>query len=199
MNRTDQELLEKLSRGDKAALRELFDQYYPYLVSIVLAHTQDLEMAKDVAQEVFIYLWKKREVLSIHTGLKPYLRKAAINRMLNKLKRQRFQVLRNEEVDPSESHFAPETPETPETQLSDKELGNLIQETIDGLPEKCKLVFQLCRVEGLSHKEIAEKLGISTKTIENQMTKALKVLRKAIAQYENSHLRILLFLIFEFI
>ena len=190
MNKKDQELLTKLKEGDQKALRILFDQYYPYLVSIVLAHTKDLDMAKDVAQEVFLYIWNKREQLQIQTALKPYLRKAAINRMLNKLKRKRFQVLRSEEE--TEIYI---TQQTPETHLADKELGKLIQHTIDQLPERCRLIFQLCRMEGLSHKEVAEKLDISTKTIENQMTKALKILRSTIAKYENSHLYILFLLI----
>ncbi len=180
MSSTDQVLLERLGQGDKKALRELFDQYYPYLVSVVLAHHKDLDMAKDVSQEVFIQIWQKREELTIQSALKPYLRRAAINRMLNRLKSKKFQVLRGEDMpESSDPH------DTPLKHLEGQELANHLQGVIEQLPEKCRLVFQLCRMEGLSHKEIAERLDISPKTIENQMTKALKILRTAVSQYED--------------
>ena len=187
MHTTDQELLERMSREDKTALRALFDTYYPYLVSVVLANTQDIDLAKDVAQEVFIQVWKKREELHIHSSLKSYLRRAAINRMLNKLKSRRFEVVKSENVPEVSSPH-----DTPQHDMEGSELAQHLQQTIDRLPEKCRLIFQLCRLEGLSHKEIAQQLDISTKTIENQMTKALKILRKAVIHYEDKLISIFL-------
>ena len=178
-----------LRAGKEIALRKIFDSYYKYLLVTAYNIVNDQSKAKDLAQDVFYELWKKREKIQINTSLKAYLRRSVINRSINFLKSQkRFQFgddALSAEWESKESDAQQE--------LEGSDLQNIINQAIDSLPEKCKLIFKLSRLEKFSHKEIAEKLGISTKTIENQMTKALKTLRTAIAKYKE--LGIIIFLI----
>ena len=189
MNLTDQQLLARLRQGDRDALRVLFDQYYPYLISVVLKLSGDLELSKDIAQEVFLEIWKRREKLEIEIALKPYLRRAGINRMLNKLKSNRLDFREHEDL-PEEADQASD----PQHLLEASDLQQAIQQAIDLLPPKCRLIFTLKRIEGMSHDEIAEELQISKKTIENQMTKALKMIRASLikAGHKNKLLTVIL-------
>ncbi|MEM7369715.1 MAG: RNA polymerase sigma-70 factor [Bacteroidota bacterium] len=183
MQQTDQQLTFRLNQGDKQAFRQLFDQYYPYLISTVLKLSGDMELARDVSQEVFFTIWKNREKLQITSSLKAYLRRAAVNRMLNHLKAQKYQ-----HTDTGPILDAPLEGETVLQQLEAGDLQRIIQQAIDQLPQRCRMIFLLCRVEGLSHKEISAQMNISPKTVENQMTKALKTLKKAIHPYTTNDL-----------
>lgn len=172
---TEKELLQQLKNGDQKAFRTLFDRFYKYLVVTVYNISGDDHLARDLAQDIFFELWKKRESIEIKSSLKSYLRRAVVNRTLNAIKAKRLDYNEPEKL-PEKSHTFDDAQQT----LEAEEMKTLIHKTIDSLPEKCRMVFVLCRIEGLSHKEVATKLGISTKTIENQMTKALKVLRATI-------------------
>ncbi|MEM1321825.1 MAG: RNA polymerase sigma-70 factor [Bacteroidota bacterium] len=178
-NPTDEQLLALLKAGDRGAFRQLFDRYYKYLLVTVINISGDRELAREVGQEVFFEVWKKREQIAVKGPLKSYLRRAAVNRMLNQLKARRLQYLDDEQMPELSTRPA----DDPQQQLQADDLQSIIQQAIDALPERCRLVFTLCRLEGLSHKEVAAQLGISTKTVENQMLKALKQLRKAVQPY----------------
>ncbi len=173
--------LESLSRGDESALRRIFDRYYPLLLGDVYRLIPDESTCQDLAQEVFVELWRKRAELDIRISLRAYLRRAAINRALNHIKTQRRFVLEGDD----ESARG-----TADTSLSDidhkhrqESLEAALHSAVDALPEKCRLVFSLSRFEQMSHRQIAEQLGISVKTIENQITKAIKLLREALTRH----------------
>ncbi|MCC6280941.1 MAG: RNA polymerase sigma-70 factor [Saprospiraceae bacterium] len=174
---TEQMLLAALSRGDEAALRQIFDRYYNILLGNVYRIIPDEDACQDLVQEVFVELWRKRAELDIHTSLQAYLRRAAVNRALNYLKTQRRVQLQ----EPDQWSAAADTSAADIRQLEKQEsLEAALHRAIDLLPEKCRLVFSLSRFEQMSHKEIAEQLGISVKTIENQITKAMKMLREVL-------------------
>lgn len=169
--------LAALRNGDEKALRSIFDQHYSLLIGDIYRILPDEDTCQDLAQEVFVELWRKRESLDIHSSLRAYLRRAAVNRALNFLKTQRRTLLDDAEK------FA-DAPDTSAHEISIQEkqenLEQALHAAIDQLPEKCRIVFSLSRFENRSHKEIAEHLGISVKTIENQITKAMKMLRDAL-------------------
>ena len=173
----EKEYLLGLRQGDETALRKIFDRYYALLMGDIYRILPDEDTCQDLAQEVFVELWRKRSELEIHTSLRAYLRRAAVNRALNHLKTQRKTLL---EDDPKWDVAADDPLET--TALHEKQEGleAALYQAIDQLPERCRMVFSLSRFENMSHKEIAEKLGISVKTIENQITKAMKMLREAL-------------------
>lgn len=171
---TEQYLLSRIKAGDQSALKQVFETHYRWLVAEVYQLIRDRDGAQDLVQDVFATFWQKRAVLEIHTSIAAYLKKAAINTALNYIKtRKRFDFNEPET-------FLTALPDTTTTaeDLTESHTKQLMAH-IDNLPEKCRIVFMLSRFDDLSHKEIAEKLGISTKTIENQITKALKMLKAA--------------------
>lgn len=170
-NITEKELLARLKAGDRAAFRQIFDRFYKYLVVTVNNVSGDEQMAHDIAQDVFLTIWKKRNELNIN-NLKSYLRRAALNKMLNRIKKNR--------MDFHDSTTLPEKPSEFSEPLEITKANNLqdaVNKAMDVLPERCRMVFKLRRLEGLSLKEIAAELEISPKTVENQLTKAMKIMR----------------------
>lgn len=178
---SEQEWLMALRRGEEAGLRQIFDRHYPLLLGDLYRYIPDEDTCKDLAQEVFVELWRKRETLEIHTSLRAYLRRAAINKALNFIKVNRRTALEEGgDWDHAEDSSASDISHKEEQENMEK----VLLAAIEQLPEKCRLVFSLSRFEQLSHREIAEQLGISVKTIENQITKAMKFLREAMLKYD---------------
>jgi len=161
-------------------LRAIFDQHYPLLLGDIHRYIPDEDTCQDLAQEVFVEFWRKRSVLEIHTSLRAYLRRAAINRALNFIKANRRTVL---DAGDQWGEMADTDFEDLQLQGKQEDLEAALREAIEHLPEKCRLVFSLSRFEQMSHKEIAAELDISTKTIENQITKAMRLLREAMLKY----------------
>ena len=167
--------LQKLQSGDKKILREIFEAHYPMVVHTIYKMVPDRMLAEDLGQEVFIKLWEKRNQIQVNSNLGGYLRRMAINEAIAHLrKKSRFQA---EEIE--ERHIKDHEPDVAQ-QLFGKELKTKIQMAIEALPPRCRTIFVLSRQEELSYREIAEKLSISIKTVENQMGKALKNLREAL-------------------
>ncbi|MEO6037895.1 MAG: RNA polymerase sigma-70 factor [Saprospiraceae bacterium] len=174
----EQEWLLALRNGDEDALRRIFDQHYPLLLGDIYRIVPDEDTCQDLAQEVFVELWRKRADLDIHTSLRAYLRRAAINRALSYLKNQRH--LRFDDKDWSDA--ADTSAQDIRRQEQQETLEQALHRAIAALPERCRVVFSLSRFEQRSHREIAELLGISMKTIENQITKAMRLLRETLVR-----------------
>jgi RNA polymerase sigma-70 factor, ECF subfamily len=167
----EQNLLQSLANNEQTAFRSIYDGFYRYLVVTAYAYLRDNDLARDTAQEVFVDLWRRRQDLPEINSLKAYLRRGVCNKSLDILRhRKRWQT---DDTIPETISDSSRTEQLAET----TELAEAVQKAIGELPEKCRAVFLLSRYEQLSHKEIAEQLDISTKTIENQMTKALRHLR----------------------
>ena len=135
----------------------------------------DEDDAREVVHKVFISLWEKREAIDLSISLKSYLFTSVHNRSLNVIRdRKKFS---SEEV----PEIAVEWDVS--NQIESMELEEKINEAIKSLPEKCRQIFELSRFDGLKYSEIALQLGISVKTVENQMSKALKILRDKLLKY----------------
>jgi len=157
----------------------LFNVHYELLCRYAFSFLNDKEDAEDVVQNTFVTLWQKRETLNIRTSLKSYLFSMVRNNCLNKLKHEKVKQ------DYATFSVIPET--TDETSAAalttGNELENMISRAIESLPEQCRLVFKLSRFENLKYAEIASQLNISEKTVENQMGKALRVMREHLKDY----------------
>lgn len=169
----DEEILELLNNNDEKAIELLFGKFFDYLCAVVYRVIHDYEAARDVVQDIFLDLWKKRETLNVQIALRPYLRRAAVNRALNYIKRKR--IVPNDDEDAA-SEIPSAMPSSQES-MEKNELEARIYAVIESLPPKCKLVFGMSRFESMSYQEIADALDISIKTVENQISKALKILR----------------------
>lgn len=186
-NYTDQALLELLRKDADKAVELLFRQYYSYVCKMVYQVVADAVIAEDIGQEVFFEIWRRKDQLVINTSLKAYLRRSAVNRTLNYLRDRKIKWEDDQELPMLED----DTPSI--TQLLEaEELQEHIDNAIDQLPEKCRIVFMLSRQEDLSYQEIADHLNISIKTVENQISKALKYLRVALKPYLSGGLLFLL-------
>lgn len=183
--KTDDQLLAEIREDSQQAFKALFDRYYQKMCYVGYRTYADRHKAKDFAQEIFCDLWNKRKTLTITSSLNGYLSRAMRNKAIDYIRSQRL----NFDEGAAVRHLQTFTDPT-----SFSELDDVVKATVNNLPERCRMVFNLSRAEGLSHKEIAHLLNISTKTIENQITKALKSLRKSIAEYNGDVKNILLIL-----
>ncbi len=172
------DILTRLRADDRTALRELFEMHYPFVCSTIHRFIRDHALVEDLAQEVFLRFWDKREVIDINSSLKAYLRRMAINEALAYLRRnKRYDDTEiTPEMTPGEDRSAEDT-------YLHSELQHRVREAINGLPPKCRVVFQLSRYEELTYREIADQMDISVKTVENQMSKALRILRERLRDY----------------
>lgn len=177
-NQKDAELLSSLRLSDDSALDELFRRYYRLVCDAVYRILNNAVTTEDIAQEVFLELWKKRTQLDVNTSIKAYLRRAGINKALNYIRDNQKNKWSNEEevMSLSSSQHIQEN-------LEAKELDIYITNLINSLPEKRRIVFMLSRYEEMTYKEISIKLGISIKTVEHQMSMALKYLRSNLEGY----------------
>lgn len=170
--------MDALRSNDRSAFKQLFAAHYQDVCRVIHRYIADPGITEDLAQEVFIRLWKKRHDISIETNLPAYLRRMGVNEALAYLrKKTRFKA------DELPLHLPGKTAPSADEQSDLHELQDRIASALKKLPPRCRLVFELSRYEDLSNREIAEQLELSIKTVENQMTKALRMLRTELADY----------------
>ena len=179
MSYSDSDIIFLLNADEEKAISLLFDNYYDYLCNVVYRVIHDRDYAEDIVQEIFFEVWKKRDSIKIDTSLRGYLRRAAVNRSLNHLRKKKMQFAEDEEA----VLRVPAKSIDGQAELERSELENRIHAAIDTLPPKCKIVFGLSRFENMSYQEIANSLDISVKTVENQISKALRILRSSLDHY----------------
>ncbi|GAF05641.1 RNA polymerase sigma-70 factor [Saccharicrinis fermentans] len=169
----EKELLQRLSLGDESAFQEIFMRYYQQLVVFANKMVYDLDQSRDLVQEVIVHFYEKRDHIEIHTSLKAHLYQSVRNRCLNYLKRE--QTIRNhhsrifEERKESHQEFL--------DLMEEAELENKIFNIIHALPKQCQKIFEMSRFDGKSNADIAEELSISKRTVETQISNALKKIR----------------------
>jgi RNA polymerase sigma-70 factor (ECF subfamily) len=176
---SSQQLLNTLRAGDITAFEMIFKTYYQPLCNYAYSFVQDRDEAEEIVQSTFLSVWEKRENLTIHTGVKPYLYAMVRNAALN--------VIKHEKIKQQHASVAlavaEKSIESVTHTVMASELEDRIYRALNKLPEQCRLVFKLSRFEELKYAEIAEQLNISVKTVENQMGKALKIMREQLKDY----------------
>lgn len=140
---------------------------------------RDEDAAEELVQNMFMKIWEKRELLKPETSVKAYLYKCVHNEALNYIKHQSIKTKYQNYA--TYSINSKSEPASSRVELSELELK--LRQALNELPEQCRTIFQLSRYEELKYREIAEQLGLSIKTVENQMGKALKLLRIKLADY----------------
>lgn len=175
-----------LTQGDKSAFDTLFRRWYEPLCHYACRLADgDMDEAEDLVQQAFVKLWEYRNKLNVEWSLKAYLYKTVHNACLNRI--------RSKKVQSKYLEFTAQQPDSMQTQPDDTapQLREHFQRALDSLPPQCRHIFELSRFEALKYREIADQLGISIKTVETQMGKALRVLRVELAEYLISYLGII--------
>ena len=166
-----------MNQISEASFKILFDSYYQALTNYACTFLNNSDDAEDIVQQVFINLWENRMKLEIHTSPRSLLYKAVYNNCLNRIKHHK---IKNNYV--QEVLFTGATSAHQQT-IDHKELIYRLNIAMENLPEQCRKIFELSRFEQLKYHEIADRLQLSIKTIENQMGKALKIMRIQLKDY----------------
>ena len=178
----------ELKTGDAKAYEALFRQLYEPLCRYAFSILQNYEETEDIVQDVFCKLWDQRDKMEIHTSIKSYMYRMVHNSCLNKVKKTQMQSEHHEQM----AFGSVLSCNNVEYALSHKELSQQIDLAVAALPERCRQVFFLSRMQQLSYAEIAQELQISPNTVETQIVKALKTLRLKLKDYLLPTLLILL-------
>jgi RNA polymerase sigma-70 factor (ECF subfamily) len=175
----DRILIEKVKTGDMVAFEQLFRKYYNELCGYAYQYFSDRDTVEDIVQDLFYKLWQKRERLEIRISFRAYLYRAVYNNTLQVLKEKNSLQPIERQNGTYEAILSEEVFDTIET----KEIHQIIERTLEKMPERVRKIFELSRFEGLRYREIAEHLSISIKTVEANMGKALKIFRKSLREY----------------
>lgn len=173
MKKSESHIIKGLKSGQESAYDLLFQEYYRPLTVFAHGYVQDLDAGKEIVQDLFVHLYEKRKNLLISTSLKSYLYQSVRNRCLNYIKHQQVQKNHHDRMNPG-----PDRSDDLEEQILEVELEHRIFQIVEQLAPQCRKIFNMSRVSGFSNAEIAEKLGISKRTVETQISNALKILRK---------------------
>lgn len=169
-NNDDILLLKLIKQGDQIAFKHLFYQYVDSLERFITYYIHDREKSQELILDIFTYIWENRQQFEIKLTLKAYLFQAARNKAFTYIRDKKVPVY-------IEDLQQVEVGENFNSDLEVQELHQLIQEAVCLLPDKCREIFRKSRGENLTNKEIAEQLQISEKTVEGQITIALKKIR----------------------
>ncbi len=186
LNYTDNEIINRLRQDSEEAFEYIFLKFYNRLCLYVTCLIHNKNSAEEIVQDVFYELWEKRNILKINISLKAYLFKAVYNRSINYINynRRRNKYVQNQLNKIQNQQIVPPVSDNyPIANLLSQELDILINKAIASLPNQCRTVFQLCRFENLSYKEIATKLHISVNTVKTQLQRAMKKLRNSLQDY----------------
>lgn len=163
--------LKLIRKGDEQAFKHLFDTYFVPLCRFIRIYVKESSIAEEIVLDVFANVWERRNTLQIQVTIKAYLFQSARNRAINYIRdNDRFVFVSDfSEFDGPESDT--------DTTMEENELMQMIEEAICSLPVKCQEVFRMSRFGNLSNKEIADEMDITVKTVEAQITKALKFIK----------------------
>jgi RNA polymerase sigma-70 factor (ECF subfamily) len=179
MNSQQERFVEGLKKGDEKVFEELFKAYYIPLCEYCLRYVSDPDIAEEIVQDLFFRMWVKRGSININTSMKSYLYMALRNHALNHINHlkihdkyhQFIQIRANTDID-----YQIDV-------LEEKDMERIMKKAVAMLPEKRRQIFEMSRFENLKYNEIAQKLNLSVKTVESQMSKALENLRKIIDKF----------------
>jgi len=169
----------EIKAGNVKVFETLFRKLYEPLCQYAYSLLNDQDEAEDIVQKTFCKLWDQREKLEIHTSIKSYLYRMVHNASLNRIKQLKIQSEHHEQI----AENSVDSGNNVEYIVGFKELKRQIDFAIAALPERCRQVFLLSRMQNLSYIEIAKELNISHNTVETQIVKALKTLRIKLKDY----------------
>ncbi len=176
MGTPEREILLALRRGDQAIFQQVFNTCYEGLCRYAFTLLRDKDESEDIVQSMFVKFWERREELDIQQAVRPYLYRAVYNQCMNAIEHRGVKA--RHQVHSEFMHAN----EVQQPQVFAEELDDRIKQAVDKLPPQCRTIFMMSRYEELKYPVIAEKLNISVNTIQNQICKALKILREELKE-----------------
>ena len=183
----EERLLSLLKESDEAAFTEIYNRYWEKLLIVAMHRLAEIEEAREIVQDIFYRLWKRRAELQLDYSLNTYLSVAVKYEVINRLAARNRQKAFRTHI----SHNWQETQQETENYIRFNELQKQLHVLVNALPEKCRIVYQLSRDKGYSQRRIAQELGISEKTVETHLSVAIRKLKTGL-----SHLFHVLFFLF---
>jgi RNA polymerase sigma-70 factor, ECF subfamily len=180
MELNDTHFIELLAKRDESAFEKVFKDNFKKLQSYAITIVGDENVAEEMVQNVFFKLWDRSEKINIQASIAAYLYRAVYNESCNYLKHQK---VKQGFLNYSKHAMNDISTEKASKKVSVTELEQRIKNALNDLPEQCRTVFQLSRFEELKYQQIADTLGISIKTVEAQMGKALRIMRVKLVDY----------------
>ncbi|NWJ49599.1 MAG: RNA polymerase sigma-70 factor [Bacteroidetes bacterium] len=186
MSISEQDVITKIRAGDIDSFESIYLDLRPKLYAFCRKYVDDIELAKDIVQDVFFCFWEKRFLLQINTSINAYLFQMLHNRCLNHLRSEKVRLSYQNSIElkfkETELNYFDELQES-HVSIYFKDIEEIFKRSIDSLPESCKKIFLLSRVDGIDNKTIAETLNLSIRTIEHQNYRALKILKEQLKDY----------------
>ncbi|MEX1276716.1 MAG: RNA polymerase sigma-70 factor [Bacteroidota bacterium] len=170
--------IERINQGDEKAFEELVRAYAARLIRFAIHITRSNEVAKDLVQEVFCHVWENRSRWKPEHTVLSYLYAATRNQAIGYLRHKRFETPWNDDVE----LIAEEVPSADE-QVHATDFSKAVEEAIEDLPDRCRIIFRLHREDGLTYEEIGCALQISQKTVKAQISRAMKILRIKLSHF----------------
>ncbi|MFL3007084.1 MAG: RNA polymerase sigma factor [Candidatus Neomarinimicrobiota bacterium] len=180
MSINEKTLIKNVKDSNRISFQKLFYQFHDQLFRFVVYRVQDADIAKDITQETFLRIWEKRESLQPEKSFFSLLARISTNLCYDHFRYTEVR-LRNKDRIPEfgKSHF-----DNPEEVVQAKAIEEIIRKLVnEKLPQRCRVIFILSRIEGFSNQEISTKLSLSIRTVENQIYRALKILKKHMKKY----------------
>jgi RNA polymerase sigma-19 factor, ECF subfamily len=174
-DRTEQECLARLRTGDERAFESLFREHASALCTFAFSYLRSRETAEDVVQDLFCWIWEQRFTIEMPHGVRAWLFFAVRNRSLNAMRNSRSELSIHERLSRDAHSRPPVAP--PDAELLGSDLAAAVARVVRAMPTRCREVYTLVREQHLSHAETSRVLGISTKTVEVHMTRAIAILR----------------------
>lgn len=187
---SDSELVSLLKHGDREAFAEIYDRYSMMIYYKINQMLRDENASKDLVQDLFTSIWEKCDLIRDNVGISSYLYVAARNRVLNYIQRGKTKSDYLTEIGKYSLQVTDETLE----KIDEKDLMLLLTSEIARLPAKMREVFELSRLEDLSHREIAQRLNLNESTVKKQVQNALKILKVRLSNYNSLGILLLIFL-----
>src|SRR5690606_22337679 len=175
---SDQDLFNSIKTDNQRALKELMDRYWRSMFLMAASVLKDRSLSEENVKEEFINIWNKRASIEITQSFKIYLFACTRYQIYKQVKQKKLV-----QIDINQFHELIPDPYTPQHTLEYRDLLDRLEILINKLPPRCREIYQMRRDENLSQNEIAEKLQISRKSVENQMTIALKKLKAGLSRF----------------
>lgn len=179
-NESKKQLIQEIQEGNVRAFKNLMRDYYRELIDFAYHYVNSSHMAKDVVQDVFANIWEGRSRWAPNRSLKMYLYQSVKNEALKLLRDRRTErkYIESYLQDKDEPKISPQKGDD-----DNQEFKQAVQQAIQSLPERARMTYQLHRRDGLTYKEIAQVMKVSHKTVESQMSRALRLLRDRLSKY----------------